>query len=93
MSNDSSVKLSLRYYFAFMDKADFSTLSSLLQHSVSECFGDRKGLMYYFNDFKSAGEHNIPVTHFFIGNSIFYLSLELLTKFWQTSMEVALTTA
>ena len=26
---------------------------------------------------------------FFIGNSIFHLSLELLTKFWKTSLKVA----
>ena len=28
-------------------------------------------------------------THFSIGNSIFHLSLELLTKFWKTSPKVA----
>jgi hypothetical protein len=27
--------------------------------------------------------------HFFIGNSIFHLSLELLTKFWKTCLKVA----
>ena len=29
------------------------------------------------------------IAHFFIGNSIFHLSLELLTKFWKTSLKVA----
>ena len=28
-------------------------------------------------------------THFFIGNSIFHLSLEVQTKFWKTSLKVA----
>ena len=30
-------------------------------------------------------------SRFFIGNSIFHLSLELLTKFWKTSLELAFT--
>ena len=40
------------------------------------------------NGLKSASKF-FSDTHFFIGKSIYHLSLELLTKFWKMSLKVA----
>ena len=66
----------------------------LLYYTVEELIEIKVNGKAYFSDFWSYYDIFLLVlgksfTHFFIGNSIFHQSLELLTKFWKTSLKVA----
>ena len=56
-------------------------IRSLYKDEALLCEYDRTRPYWKMKHWAYAGMY----THFFIGNSIFHLSLELLTKFWKTS--------
>ena len=58
----------------------FANLCQIPKLKPKKCWRRRKS---------TSGQILRSNTHFFIGNSIFHLSLELLTKFWKTSLKVA----
>ena len=60
------------------------------------CFFKVQSNDWFFNFIRGSYSGGIPCSSelsgytFFIGNSIFHLSLELLTKFWKTSLNIVL---
>ena len=62
---------------------------SIINHWLTPCLClfVRAIVVFCFCKIWSVSNEDLT-THFFIGNSIFHLSLELLEKFWKTSLNV-----